>query len=85
MSTDEPMAVVAPNLESGPAAHVPEVEADGQSSDDDMPLAKTNGNGANGNKRPPAANGEGSSSEDDKPLVGSYSGLRQLWSLTGSE
>ena len=66
MSAEEPMAVVAPNLESGPvttASHVPEV--DGQSSDDDMPLAK--GAGANGNKRAPAAGSE--SSEDDKPLV----------------
>ena len=71
MSTDEAMAVVAPNLESGPAAHVPEVE-EGQSSDDDVPLAKGNGNGANGNKRAPATNGEGSSSEDDKPLVNAY-------------
>jgi DNA topoisomerase-1 len=68
MSADEPMAVVAPNLESGPittASHVPEVE--GESSDDDMPLAK--GGGANGNKRAPATNGGGSSSEDEKPLV----------------
>ena len=66
MSAEETMAVVAPNLESGPvttASHVPEV--DGQSSDDDMPLAK--GGGANGNKRAPAAGSE--SSEDDKPLV----------------
>ena len=66
MSAEEPMAVVAPNLESGPvttASHVPEV--DGQSSDDDMPLAK--GGGAIGNKRAPAAGSE--SSEDDKPLV----------------
>jgi hypothetical protein len=79
MSTEEPMAVVAPDLESGPAAHVPEVE-EGQSSDDDMPLAKANGSGANGNKRAPETNGEGSSSEDEKPLVCPGIGLRQLCS-----
>jgi hypothetical protein len=65
MSTDEPMAVVAPDLESGPTAHVPEVEE--QSSDDDMPLAK--GNGTNGNKRAPTNGGRASSSEDERPLV----------------
>jgi hypothetical protein len=73
MSSDEPMAVVAPNLESGPittAAHVPEV--DGQSSDDDVPLAKGNGAGA-GSKRAPATGGSRSSSDDEKPLVCVYS------------
>lgn len=85
MSTDEEMAVVAPNLESGPAAHVPEVEAEGQSSDDDMPLAKVNGNGANGNKRAPETNGGGSSSEDDKPLVCHESHTCQLRRLTRLE
>jgi len=79
MSTEEPMAVVAPDLESGAAAHVPEVE-EAQSSDDDVPLAKANGSGANGNKRAPETNGGGSSSEDDRPLVCSHSGVRQLYS-----
>jgi hypothetical protein len=72
MSAEEPMAVVAPNLESGPvttAAHVPEV--DGQSSDDDVPLAKAGGGNANGGggKRAPASSGSDLSSEDERPLV----------------
>jgi len=79
MSTEEPMAVVAPDLESGPTAHVPEVE-EGQSSDDDVPLAKVNSNGANGNKRAVDTNGGGSSSEDERPLVCRHFGLRQLCS-----
>jgi hypothetical protein len=65
MSTEEPMAVVAPDLESGPTAHVPEV--DGQSSDDDMPLAK--GGKANASKRAPVTSGSELSSEDERPLV----------------
>lgn len=68
MSADEPMAVVAPSLESGPvttAAHVPEVEGQ-SSSDDDTPLAKGQ---ANGSKRPQAAGSSDLSSEDEKPLV----------------
>jgi hypothetical protein len=59
------MAVVAPDLESGPTAHVPEV--DGQSSDDDMPLAK--GGKANASKRAPVTSGSELSSEDERPLV----------------
>ena len=70
MSAAEPMAVTAPSMDghlASNAAHVPEVEGQ-SSSDDDRPLAKTNGNG-NGQKRAPRAASSDLSSEDEKPLV----------------
>jgi hypothetical protein len=85
MSADQPMAVVAPSMDGdivSNAAHVPEVEGQ-SSSDDDEPL----GNRANGNgiKRAPRADSSDLSSEDEQPLVSDSKSPRENVGRTAAD